>query len=90
MLVYSTPSEHPSISPNELIFIENAINEGEKEKPVGLCDIPWKDILCSIPVWAIFISHFCNTWGHNTLKSEGPKYLHSVLHFDIHQVWPTQ
>ncbi|CAL8072638.1 unnamed protein product [Orchesella dallaii] len=87
LLVYSSPREHPTISDTERKYIEDAIKEegSTSEEHLGIFDIPWKAILCSVPFWAIFMSHFANTWGHNTLKTQGPKYLHSVLHFNIHE-----
>lgn len=89
-LVYSSPKEHPTISKTELNYIETSIQDkhGDDEgHNVSLSEIPWREIMCSVPVWAMLLSHFANTWGHNTLKAEGPKYLHSVLHFDIHSVF---
>ncbi|ODN02131.1 Sialin [Orchesella cincta] len=69
LLVYSSPKEHPTISDTERNYIEDAIKEeGSSDEHLGFFDIPWKAIFSSLPFWAIFMSHFANTWGHNTLK----------------------
>ncbi|CAL8109499.1 unnamed protein product [Orchesella dallaii] len=83
-LVYSSPDKHPRISETEMLHLEASLGKGKTEC-VSMSQIPWKEIACSAPFWAIFLSQFFNCWGHNMLKSEGPKYLHSALGFDIHQ-----
>ncbi|ODM94567.1 putative inorganic phosphate cotransporter [Orchesella cincta] len=85
MLVYSSPEKHPRISKNELRHLEESLGTGKSAESVNMCDVPWKEIACSGPFWAIFIAQFSNSWGHNVLKSESSKYLHSALRFDIHQ-----
>lgn len=97
--VHSSPEDDPTISPEELKYLQSSYSSGKTStdengvittehysESTNLSDVPWKAIATSIPIWAVFTSQFCSAWGHNMLKSEGPKYLHSALHFDIHAV----
>jgi len=83
-LVYSSPEKHPRISKTELQHLENSLGTGKVEH-INMFQVPWKEIACSGPFWAVFISQFSNAWGHNMLKSSGPKYLHSALQFNIQE-----
>ncbi|CAL8109500.1 unnamed protein product [Orchesella dallaii] len=83
-LVFSSPEQHPRISKTELEHLKNSLGTGKSEC-INISQVPWKEITCSVPFWAIFISQFFLAWGHNMLKSCGPKYLHSALRFDIRE-----
>ncbi len=39
--------------------------------------------MCSGPVWAIIVGHFCNNWGFYNLLTCLPSYLNNVLRYDI-------
>ena len=49
-------------------------------------ETPWKHIITSVPLWAIFISHLGQNWGYWTLLTEMPNYINSVLGVDIKKV----
>jgi len=48
--------------------------------------IPWKAIFTSLPLWAIVLAHFTQTWGLYTMMSELPLYFNQRLHLDLNQV----
>ncbi|KFM77915.1 Sialin, partial [Stegodyphus mimosarum] len=79
-LAYSKPADHPRISKGEIDYIlKGQIQIGVYQK----LPVPWKQILCSPPVWSIAIVTFCAAWGHTTLLTKLPTYLELVLHVPI-------
>lgn len=44
---------------------------------------PYKNIFLSIPFWALIILHFGNLWGLYFLMTAGPKFMSSVLGFNL-------
>lgn len=48
--------------------------------------VPWKDILTSVPMWSIVATHCGNCWGFCMLLTEMPTYMASILHFDASKV----
>ncbi|XP_017492656.1 PREDICTED: sialin-like, partial [Rhagoletis zephyria] len=44
--------------------------------------IPWRDILTSVPVWALTITHFGQHWGFYTMLTQLPRYF-KELGFDL-------
>lgn len=97
--VTSSPSEHPTITQEELIYIESNIDPYETEvnrrKPHSFDfyfdlfenhSIPWKRILSSISTWTLAIGLFTAfSFGFFTL-SEFPLFLRYGLAFTIDQV----
>lgn len=74
-------------SPDDSRFItekekQHILNNQDIEKHEQL-DIPWKDILTSIPVFAVFLAVCTQNWGYSTMISETSIYLHGVLKMDI-------
>ena len=51
--------------------------------------IPWKAIFTSLPLWAIVLAHFTQTWGLYTMMSELPLYFNQRLHLNLKQVTMT-
>ncbi|XP_066917804.1 sialin-like [Clytia hemisphaerica] len=80
-LVTDSPCDHPKISKEELDYIQNSLKQDKPEKQVE--NIPWKDFITSLPVWAIIIAHMTENWGWYTLLTQLPTYLKSVLDFNL-------
>ena len=80
LLCYSTPSSHPRISTVERKYWETMI---------GTTDIvahptsPWREIFTSLPVWALAVAFFANSWGFFTLSICLPLFMHDVLGLDM-------
>ena len=78
-LVSEKPNEHPTISEEELIFIEKSLEDvrglyGKKDGS-GEETIPWKAIVLSLPVWAICWAHFARGWTFYLLLTNQPAFL---------------
>ena len=48
--------------------------------------IPWRDILTSLPVFAIVVTNVTCLWQGYTLLTNIPTYMREVLRFDIRSV----
>lgn len=81
-LIYDSPATHPRISPNERHYIETKIAEavGNSQKPTR---VPWMNILTSMPVWAIIITHACSVFGYFVVVNQLPTYLKEVFNLNI-------
>ena len=82
-LVSDSPKNHPTISDKEKTYILNSLNADENENKAQ--STPWKEMLTSVPVWAIVITHITDNVGGITLHQQLPIYLTRVLHFPIQQ-----
>ena len=66
-LVYNSPEDHPTVTDAELLLItghgraELTKMAAEHEKAP---EIPWRSILQSPAVWAMFAAHFGQNWGN--------------------------
>ena len=48
-----------------------------------MVDVPWRQILTSLPLWAIIIAHFSSNYGSYVLQNYLPSYLKEQLHYDF-------
>ena len=79
-LCHNSPSAHPRISLDELLYIHTAMESSETSaKP----SVPWIKIATSPPFWACAVAHTTFNWGYYTLLTCLPMYMHDVLHFDM-------
>jgi ACS family sodium-dependent inorganic phosphate cotransporter-like MFS transporter 6/7/8 len=80
-LIYEKPTEHPTISEEELNYIEKSISEVkslyDENEPNSLRKVPWKLILLSLPVWAICCAHFARGWTFYLLLTNQPAFLNA-------------
>jgi ACS family sodium-dependent inorganic phosphate cotransporter-like MFS transporter 6/7/8 len=80
-LIYEKPSEHPTISEEELNYIETGISEVkclfDENENASLREVPWKLILMSLPVWAICCAHFARGWTFYLLLTNQPAFLNA-------------
>ncbi|OUC48086.1 transporter, major facilitator family protein [Trichinella nativa] len=86
--VSSTPSDHRFISASEKDYIEKGLSgevkaSGKSGKPIKVKDLPWKAVITSLPVWAVFVSHFSYNWCNYTLLTSLPTYFKTVLGLDL-------
>ncbi|KAH9639340.1 hypothetical protein HF086_012950 [Spodoptera exigua] len=79
-LVADTPSEHPRITEAEKNYILDALGDKVK-KSKGLP--PFKSIVTSLPFLAMTILHYGNLWGLYFIMTVGPKFVSSVLGFEL-------
>ncbi|KAL4708983.1 hypothetical protein ACJJTC_005844 [Scirpophaga incertulas] len=79
-LVADTPNDHPRISDEERKYILEALGDKVK-KSKGLP--PFKSIITSFPFLAMTILHYGNMWGLYFIMTVGPKFVSSVLGFEL-------
>ncbi|KAI4454412.1 solute carrier family 17 [Holotrichia oblita] len=81
LLAFDSPEMHPRISLSEQQYIkENTVNTYEASRKTT---VPWGKILRSMPAWSIGITTFGRIWVHYTFIVPGPKYMKSILGFNI-------
>jgi len=79
LLCYDSPNNHPRITAAERQYWETNIGTADSQvKP----PTPWREILTSVPVWALAVAFFADTWGFFTLMTCLPMYMHDVLGVD--------
>lgn len=79
-LVADAPTEHPRITEGEKKYIIDAL--GDKViKTKGLP--PLKNIFTSFPFLAMVVLHYGNLWGLYFIMTAGPKFVASVLGFEL-------
>ena len=80
LLCYNSPSTHPRISTVERKYWETMIGTTDL---VAHPPTPWREILTSVPVWALAAACFSFSWGYCTLSTCLPLYMHDVLGLDM-------
>ncbi len=81
--VSDSPGEHRSISNNEREYIQNIIGKNVQNKnrrPISLASLPWKNIIRSKPVIALFLTEFYNLVGLFFFLSNLGKILTEIHH----------
>jgi MFS transporter, ACS family, solute carrier family 17 (sodium-dependent inorganic phosphate cotransporter), other len=76
--VTDDPGADPHISPQELRLLRGEGGASEEQRA-----IPWRRYLTAFPVWAIFVTHFCNNWALYLLISWLPSYFREALGLSI-------
>jgi ACS family sodium-dependent inorganic phosphate cotransporter len=76
--VTDDPTADPHISPQELRVLR-----GPRVATDEWRTIPWRRYLTALPVWAIFVAHFCNNWALYLLISWLPSYFREALGLSI-------
>jgi len=87
-LVYSSPSEHPTITDYELTYLERHLKGVNKNKN-KLKSTPWLSMLSSGPMWGLMIGQIAHDWALFMINADLPKYMKSVMKFSIAEtgVW---
>jgi len=80
LLCYNSPSTHPQISTVERKYWETMIGTTDL---VAQPPTPWREILTSLPVWALALAFFADEWTLSTLAICLPLYMHDVLGLDM-------
>ncbi|GFS87265.1 hypothetical protein NPIL_331311 [Nephila pilipes] len=79
LFVYETPNDHPHISQEEFAFIQQHKSTSLQKKD----NIPWRDILTSLPMWAVVVAHFGHNYAFLMFLTDLPTYFSTILHFDL-------
>ncbi|KAH8355069.1 hypothetical protein KR093_004851, partial [Drosophila rubida] len=79
-LISDTPAEHKTISIKERDFIENSLGKTVGNKPRWP---PYRQLVVSMPFWALTMLHYGSMWGLFFLLTATPKFLSEVLGFEL-------
>jgi len=80
LLCYNSPFTHPRMSTVERNYWATVIDTTDLATHLPT---PWRQILTSVPVWALALTFLANNWGYFTMATCLPLYMHDVLGLDI-------
>lgn len=80
VLCYSTPATHPFITEKEKKYLHETMAEHTNKQTQST---PWRQIITSLPLWALVAGKIGHDWGFYTMVTDLPKYMSNVLHFSI-------
>ncbi|XP_067290734.1 vesicular glutamate transporter 1 isoform X1 [Pseudorasbora parva] len=87
LVSYESPAAHPTITPEERQYIEDAIGESAGlVNPLMKFNTPWRHFFTSMPVYAIIVANFCRSWTFYLLLISQPAYFEEVFKFEISKV----
>ncbi|KAF3700340.1 Vesicular glutamate transporter 1 [Channa argus] len=87
LVSYESPAAHPTITPEERKYIEDAIGESAGFlNPLHKFKTPWRHFFTSMPVYAIIVANFCRSWTFYLLLISQPAYFEEVFGFEISKV----
>ncbi|XP_056306712.1 vesicular glutamate transporter 1 [Danio aesculapii] len=87
LVSYESPAAHPTITPEERKYIEDAIGESAGlANPLTKFNTPWRQFFTSMPVYAIIVANFCRSWTFYLLLISQPAYFEEVFKFEISKV----
>lgn len=73
-IVKRSPQDDKHMKNEERDYIVASLGHQKTNNPKFL-KAPWKHIWTSVPVWAIIVAHFCESWGFFTLLTQLPSFL---------------
>lgn len=80
--VSDMPSLHKGIKDTERKYIEESLKASKVSTNDGVLP-PYLRILSSLATWALIVAHFGNCWGLFFLMTSGPRYMATVLGFNL-------
>lgn len=80
IFVRSAPANDPSITKAERCYIEQTLKR-ETKNPIK--ETPWKSILTSPAVWAIFFAQYAEAWGLYSLQTQLSLFLNDVFNYNV-------
>ncbi|XP_048732820.2 vesicular glutamate transporter 3-like [Ostrea edulis] len=82
-MVYDSPNVHPSLCEKERIIFEKDGSNILLSSARMAEKIPWKGILTSVPVWALFLINFTRSWVFAMMITEIPQYFADVFTLNV-------
>uniref|UniRef100_A0A1B0FMP5 Major facilitator superfamily (MFS) profile domain-containing protein n=1 Tax=Glossina morsitans morsitans TaxID=37546 RepID=A0A1B0FMP5_GLOMM len=83
IFVQDNPSQQRFITAEEREMINGSLGQSKEDTKDGHAPTPWKQVLTSIPFWAILIAHCCSNWGWYMFLIEVPFYMKQVLALNV-------
>lgn len=85
-LTFEKPRNHPTITPQELKYIEKSLGDSVQIAMPTIATTPWKAFFTSMPVYAIIVANFCRSWNFYLLVLYQSAYLKKTFDFRIEEV----
>lgn len=82
-LVFEKPRVHPTITVEEMKYIEKSLGESSQPTMPTFSTTPWDDIIHSKPVYAIVVANFCRSWNFYMLVLYQSAYLKKAFDFNL-------
>lgn len=82
-LVFEKPRVHPTITVEEMKYIEKSLGESTQPTMPTFSTTPWDDIIHSKPVYAIVVANFCRSWNFYMLVLYQSAYLKKAFDFNL-------
>lgn len=74
-LVFEKPRVHPTITLEEMKYIEKSLGETASHSMPSIATTPFEDIAKSKPVYAIVVANFCRSWNFYMLVLYQSKFM---------------
>lgn len=85
-LTFEKPRNHPTITIQELKYIEKSLGDSVLQTMPTMASTPWKEFIRSMPVYAIIVANFCRSWNFYLLVLYQSEYLSKTFNFEIEKV----
>ncbi|XP_065221658.1 sodium-dependent phosphate transport protein 3-like [Planococcus citri] len=82
-LIHDSPSQHPTITVEEKEYIESSLKGATSSTKTR---IPWKSILCSVPVIVTTLAANAYLWAWVMLSTYSPVYLKTIYGLDSNEI----
>ncbi|EDV31741.1 uncharacterized protein Dana_GF15508, isoform B [Drosophila ananassae] len=84
-LCFENPRKHPAISIPELKYIEKSLGESAHPTMPSLKTTPWREMMRSMPVYAIIVANFCRSWNFYLLVLFQSSFLKHKFGFKVEE-----
>lgn len=82
-LIFEKPRKHPTISIEELKYIEKSLGASTQMAMPTIATTPWGSIIRSTPVYAIIIANFCRSWNFYMLVNYQTPFLKRMFNISL-------
>ncbi|XP_022325986.1 vesicular glutamate transporter 1-like [Crassostrea virginica] len=83
LLVYDHPLSNPKLSEQEKSLYEEMGSTKTESSIDTVRNVPYKQILTSLPVMAVFVGNFCRNWIFSMQVSQLPQYFSDAYNMDV-------
>lgn len=81
-LVFERPRVHPTITLEEMKYIEKSLGANTGHSMPTISSTPFKEIAISKPVYAIIVANFCRSWNFYMLVLYQSKFMERKFGFN--------
>ncbi|XP_062588978.1 vesicular glutamate transporter 1-like [Saccostrea cucullata] len=82
-MVYDSPLMHPSLSEKERDIFEKEGSNILKSSSDLAKSVPWRRLLTSLPVWALYLANFTRSWVFAMIIFEIPQYFTDAFALNV-------